>query len=215
MMHAHATPTLGGDCLVELAAETVQMTEQQTGAPVTGARTRVRHWVLVAVATAAVIAGALAVDPAQGVARPTRPAAPSALPAAAAPDPARALLPLDCGPFPTTVALSFGAVLDGRPSTVVAAHCAAENGTPPDGVYLLTPGQDGRPQISATLVRPTEGLTVTELKLRSDGTVTARAKGYSSDDVPRYAPDLTVLLSWHRQAGEWLRSRATEPAGTA
>ncbi|BFV55904.1 hypothetical protein KCMC57_up10080 [Kitasatospora sp. CMC57] len=200
---------------MELAVETVQMTEQQAGPPVpAGPRTgtRVRHWVLVAVATATVIAGALAVNPAQGVVTPTRPAAPSALPAAAAPDPAKVRLPLDCGPFPTTVALSFGAVLDGRPTTVVAAHCAAENGTPPDGVYVLTPGQDGRPQVSATLVDPHEGLTVTELKLRSDATVTARARGYSSDEIPRYAPDLTVLLSWHRQGGDWLRTRTTEPA---
>ncbi|KQV22940.1 MULTISPECIES: hypothetical protein [unclassified Kitasatospora] len=197
---------------MELAVETVQMTEQQVGPPVVRARTRVRHWVLVAAATAAVIAGALAVNPAQGTVRPIRPAAPSALPAAVAPDPAKAVLPLDCGPLPTTVALSFGAVLDGRPSTVVAAHCAAENGTPPDGVFLLTPGQDGRPQIAATLVKPEEGLTVTELKLRSDGTITARGRGYSSDEIPRYAPDLTVLLSWHRQGGDWLRSRTTEPA---
>ncbi|MER5866562.1 hypothetical protein [Kitasatospora sp. NPDC002040] len=186
------------------------MTEQQVGPPT--ARTRVRHWVLVAAATAAVIAGALAVVPARGVPTATRPAAPSALPSAAAPDPGRALLPLDCGPLPTTVALSFAAVLDGRPTTVAAAHCAAENGTPPDGVYLLIPGQDGRPQISAALVKPEEGLTVTELRLRSDGTVTARARGYSSDEIPRYAPDLTVLLSWHRQGGDWLRSRTTEPA---
>lgn len=62
-------------------------------------------------------------------------------------------------------------------------------------------------------MKPTEGLTVTELKLRSDGTITARARGYSSDEIPRYAPDLTVLLSWHHQAGGgWLRSRTTEPA---
>jgi hypothetical protein len=197
---------------VELAVETVQMTEQQAGPPVVRARTRVRHWVLVAAATAALVAGALAVNPAQGTVSPIRPAAPSALPAAAAPDPAKAALPLDCGPFPTTVALSFAALLDGRATTVAAAHCAAGNGTPPDGVYVLTNGQDGRPQISATLVKPEEGLTVTELKLRSDGTVTARARGYSSDEIPRYAPDLTVLLSWHRQGGDWLRSRTTEPA---
>lgn len=199
---------------MELAVETVQMTEQQVRTPV-APRTGIRHWVLVAVATAAVIAGGLAVNPAQGVPTPTRPAAPSALPAAAAPDPAKAQLPLDCGPFPVARALSFTALLDGRPTTVLAAHCAAENGTPPDGVYLLTNGQDGRPQVSASLVRPEEGLTVTELKLRSDGTLTARAKGYSSDEIPRYAPDLTVLLSWTRQGGDWLRTRVAEPAARA
>ncbi|MFI5531009.1 hypothetical protein ACIA8O_20970 [Kitasatospora sp. NPDC051853] len=213
---------------MELAAETVQMTTVQTEQTGTdhgpgAGRSRIRHWVLVAAATAAVIAAGLAAGPAGGVVRPTaHPAgptaskAPAALPKESAPDPAKAALPLDCGPFPVKVSLSFAALLDGRPSTVLAAHCDAGNGTPPDGVYLLTNGQDGRPRVAATLLEDAAGRTVTELKLRSDGTLTARAKGYSSDEVPRYAPDLLVSLEWRKQAGGgWLRSERTEPAATA
>ncbi|MFB9371296.1 MULTISPECIES: hypothetical protein [Kitasatospora] len=203
---------------------TVQTDPSGTESERKSGRSRIRHWVLVAAATAALVAAGLAAAPAGGVVRPaarpgaapTAAKAPAALPKEAAPDPAKAVLPLDCGPFPVKVSLSFAALLDGRPSTVLAAHCDAGNGTPPDGVYLLTNGQDGRPQVAATLLEESAGRTVTELKLRSDGTLTARAKGYSSDEVPRYAPDLLVSLSWRQKAGGgWLRTENSEPAATA
>ncbi|AUG76221.1 hypothetical protein CFP65_1322 [Kitasatospora sp. MMS16-BH015] len=162
------------------------------------ARPRPKHWALVAAACAALVAAAVVASPASGTTAPAG-AAPRALPTAAAPDPAKAQLPLDCGPFPVTVTLSFNALLDGIPSTVAAAHCAAPNGTPTDGVFLLAPG----PTVRATLLHEADGLTVTALKLRSDGTVTGTARGYSSDDVPRFAPDLILTLEWRKDAAGW------------
>ncbi|MGK4579877.1 hypothetical protein [Kitasatospora sp. HPMI-4] len=177
---------------------------------------RPRHWALVAAACAAVVGGALVTTPAQG--RPTpSPAGQSAeaLTAAEAPDPAKAQLPLDCGPFPVTVALSFGARLNGVPSTVAAAHCAAPNGTPSDAVFLLTAGPDGRPTVEASLLTEADRLTVTALKVRSDGTITGHAKGYSSDDVPRFAPDLVLSLNWTRHGTGWTRTETKAPVNQA
>ncbi|MER5640540.1 hypothetical protein ABT095_26775 [Kitasatospora sp. NPDC002227] len=161
-------------------------------------RPRPKHWALVAAACAAVVAAALAAAPAAGRTVPAG-AAPKALPTQSAPDPAKAQLPLDCGPFPVTVSLSFSALLDGTPSTVAAAHCAAPNGTPSDGVFLLGPG----PTVRATLLHESDGLTVTALRLRSDGTVTGTARGYSGDDVPRAFPDLVLSLAWSRSGTGW------------
>ncbi|GAA0688354.1 hypothetical protein GCM10010193_48010 [Kitasatospora atroaurantiaca] len=197
---------------MEAAVETVQdvpMTDE-TKAPA-HARSGFRHWAVVAAGCAAVVAGALAANPAEGGVTPTRPPV-QALQPAEAPDPTKAELPLDCGPFPVTVGLHFSAQLEGRPTTVAAAHCAADNGTPPDGAYLLTAGPDGKPVVKATLVRPEEGLTVTELKLRSDGTIVGRARGYSNDDVPRCCPDLVLDLTWTHKAGQWVRTETRAPA---
>ncbi|MGW4891725.1 hypothetical protein ACWEQL_05600 [Kitasatospora sp. NPDC004240] len=176
-----------------------------------------RHWALVAAGCAAVVTGALAASPAEGTPKPLR-GTPKALPAAAAPDPAKARLPLECGPFPVKVAIALTADLgDGRPGTVVAAHCAAENGTPPDAVYLLgpAPAPDGAPVVLATLLPETENLTVGRLALRSDGAVTAHAQGYSSEDVPRAAPDISLDVTWKRRGGGWDRSQTTAPIDRA
>ncbi|MET9402304.1 hypothetical protein [Kitasatospora sp. NPDC002965] len=170
------------------------------------------HWALTVAGCAAVVAAALAAAPATGTPGPARPT-PKALPAAVAPDPAAAELPLDCGPFPVKIAISFAADLgDGRPGTVVAAHCAAENGTPPDAVYLLGPGPaGGRPVVLATLLSERENLTVGRLALRSDGAVTGHAQGYSGDDVPRFEPDISLDLTWTRKGGGWDRSQTAAP----
>ncbi|MEW1912162.1 hypothetical protein AB0442_27610 [Kitasatospora sp. NPDC085895] len=177
------------------------------------ARSGLKHWALVAAGCGAVVAGALAADPAQGTPTPVRPTA-EPVPAAAAPDPGKAELPLDCGPFGVSVALRASATVDGVPSTVVAAHCAAGNGTPPDGVYLLTNGPDGRPKVAETLLDPVkDGLTVTALTIRSDGAIRGHAQGWSSDDVPRCCPDRAVDLSWTRQGEDWVRAQSAVPAG--
>ncbi|MFI6155266.1 hypothetical protein ACIBCA_21555 [Kitasatospora sp. NPDC051170] len=174
-------------------------------------RTSAWHWALALAGCGAVVATALAASPATGTPVPLR-STPSALPAAAAPDPSRAQLPLDCGPFPVKPALSVPAVLaDGKPATVVAAHCDAENGTPPDAVYLLGFGADRTPTVLATLLSERENLTVGRLALRSDGAITGHAQGYSSDDVPRYAPDLALDLTWTRRGGGWERSQTAAP----
>ncbi|WP_371482794.1 hypothetical protein [Kitasatospora sp. NBC_00315] len=181
------------------------------------ARSGLLHWAVVAAGCAAVVAGALAADPAQGSTAPVRPT-PRALPAAEAPDPAKAELPLDCGPFPVKISVHFGADLgDGRPGTVAAAHCDAENGTPPDAVYLLGPGAGpgDRPVVLATLLSEQENLTVGRLALRSDGVITGHAQGYSSDDVPRFSPDLSLDLTWTRRNGTWTRTATSAPAARA
>ncbi|MFF2661713.1 hypothetical protein ACFVUH_30655 [Kitasatospora sp. NPDC058032] len=198
--------------LVETAVGTTA--GQQTATGPTGprhGRTAPWHWAVTVAGCAAVVTAALVAGPASGAPAPARPA-PRALPAAAAPDPSKAELPLDCGPFPVTVAVSFAADLgDGRPGTVAAAHCAAENGTPPDAVYLLGTGTDGRPAVLATLLSERENLTVSRLALRSDGAVTAHAQGYSGDDVPRFAPDISLSLTWTRKGGGWDRSQTAAP----
>ena len=179
------------------------------------ARSGAVHWAVVAAGCAAVVAGALAANPAGGTTGPARPA-PRALPAAEAPDPAKAELPLDCGPFPVKISVHFGADLgDGRPGTVAAAHCDAENGTPPDAVYLLGPGPDGRPVVLATLLSEQENLTVGRLALRSDGVITGHAQGYSSEDVPRFSPDISLDLSWTRHGAGWTRAETRAPAAQA
>jgi len=180
------------------------------------ARSGLKHWVLVAAGCAAVVGGALGATSATGAVTAGRSAAepevepvPSAAPLPEV-DPAKADLPLECGPFPVAVSLKASAVLDGRPVTVAAAHCRADMGTPPDGVFLVT--ADGAP---VTLLPDSEGLTVTELAIRSDGSIRGAARGYSSPDVPRFSPDLRVDLSWKRTAGAWARNETTTPAGGA
>ncbi|MFJ5118967.1 hypothetical protein [Kitasatospora sp. NPDC088548] len=173
------------------------------------------HWALTVAGCAAVVATTLAANPATGTPGPARPT-PRALPAAVAPDPAKAELPLECGPFPVRISVSFAADLgDGRPGTVTAAHCAAENGTPPDAVYLLGPGTDGRPAVLATLLSERENLTVGRLALRADGAITGHAQGYSSDDVPRFSPDISLDLTWTRKSGGWDRSQTAAPSARA
>ncbi|MFK0193283.1 hypothetical protein [Kitasatospora sp. NPDC090308] len=177
------------------------------------ARSGLKHWVLVAAGCAAVVGGALGATSATGAVTAGQPAAePTAGSAAgtAAPpeaDLSKADLPLDCGPFPVAVSLRTAAVLGGAPVTVAAAHCQADMGTPPDGVFLV--GPDGPP---AVLLPDTEGLTVTELAIRSDGSIRGRARGYSSPDVPRFAPDLEVELSWKRAGGgAWTKTETATP----
>jgi len=194
------------DAAVETAQDVTASDERRTPAH---ARPGLRHWAVVAAGCAAVVGGALAATSATGAVTPTRtetaaPASPGAAPI----DPAKAELPLDCGPFPVAVTLKAAADL----GTVVAAHCQAEMGTPPDAVYLLAAGADGRPKVTATLAEDSENLTFTELTVRSDGSVRGRAKGYSSDDVPRFAPDLTIEFTWSHQAGKWSRTETRTPA---
>ncbi|MEV7923425.1 MULTISPECIES: hypothetical protein [unclassified Kitasatospora] len=187
---------------------------QQTPRGRTGpghARTAPWHWALALAGCGAVVAAALAASPATGTPVPVH-GTPKALGASAAPDPAKAQLPLDCGPFPVATAISMPADLgDGRPGTVVAAHCAAENGTPPDAVYLLGFGPGDRPVVLATLLSERENLTLGRLALRSDGAITGHAQGYSSDEVPRFRPDISLDLTWMRKGGGWERSQTAAP----
>ncbi|MEV4614756.1 hypothetical protein AB0K43_19465 [Kitasatospora sp. NPDC049258] len=200
---------------MEAAVETARtMTTSGAGGIPAHARPGVRHWALVAAGCLALVGGALAATPATGTVTAGRPAA-GPTPTAAAPDPAAAELPLDCGPFPVAVGASFPADLgDHHPVTVVAAHCAADNGTPPDGVWLLGPGQGGRPVVLETLLRPDENLTVTRLA-PAGGYVTAHVQGYSDDEVPRCCPDVSKDLNWVRKDGRWTRGESVPSAAQA
>ncbi|MEU8516215.1 hypothetical protein AB0C76_32250 [Kitasatospora sp. NPDC048722] len=198
--------------LVETAVGTTAGQQTPAGRTRPGhVRTAPWHWALALAGCGAVVASALAASPATGTPVPLHGSGPKAAPAALAPDPAKAQLPLDCGPFPVKPTIRLAADLgDGRPGTVVAAHCAAETGTPPDAVYLLG-GTAERPVVLATLVSERENLTVTRLALRSDGTITGHAQGYSSDDVPRFSPDVSLDLTWTHRGGGWVRTQTAAP----
>ncbi|MHA6764406.1 hypothetical protein [Streptacidiphilus sp. PAMC 29251] len=168
--------------------------DQQQGLAHT--RTRPAHWLGTALALGAVVAAAVALAPA-GAAAPVADG-PHTVPASAAPDPARVAFPLDCAGLPTKVTQRFSADTSGNGSvvTVVAVHCDAQNGTPPDGLYVLRAGPGGKPRIAATLISPGQNLTVRKLGLRADGAIHASVDGYSSADAPRCCPDLHQTYTW-------------------
>lgn len=169
-------------------------------------RTRARHWIGTAAVLAAAVGTVLAVAPADASA--PVPDGPHAVPAAAAPDPARAVYPLSCAGLPVKVDQSFSADLtgDGADATIAAAHCLSATGTPPDGLYLLEPGPGGRPRVADVLISATEDLTVRSVDFRGDGTITAAVDGYSSPDVPRCCPDVHESLVWTPQGHGYHRT---------
>ncbi|WP_042437135.1 hypothetical protein [Streptacidiphilus albus] len=173
--------------------------------PLAHTRTRPWQWAAVAAALGGVVALALTLAPAEAA-----PVAdgPHAVPAAGAPDPARAALPLHCDGLPVDVTQRFSADLtgNGTVATVAAAHCLAGNGTPPDGLYLLEAGPDGRPRIAGTLITPQQDLTVRSVTFRSDGSIQAAVDGYSSPDVPSCCPDLHETYTWTPHADGWTRT---------
>ncbi|WP_147465171.1 hypothetical protein [Streptomyces sp. 1114.5] len=218
LAHADQLLELWRGRLVETLVGTTATAGQQTprGRTRPGhARTSPWHWALALAGCGAVVAAALAASPATGTPVPGH-GTPKALAASAAPDPAEVQLPLDCGPFPVKTVLSVPAELGGgRPGTVVAAHCDTETGTPPDAVFLLGFGSDGRPAVVATLLPERENLTVNRLAVRSDGAITGHAQGYSSEDVPRFRPDISLDLSWTHKGGGWERSQTAAPVSVA
>ncbi|MFG3226373.1 hypothetical protein ACGF07_16530 [Kitasatospora sp. NPDC048194] len=218
LAHADQLLELWRGRLVETAVGTTATAGQQTSRGRTRpghARTAPWHWAVALAGCGAVVAAALAASPATGSPVPARGKAPETLAATAAPDPAKAQLPLDCGPFPVKVLSVSARLADGQPGTVVVAHCATDTGTPPDSVYLLGFGTDQRPAVVATLLTERENLTLSRLAVRSDGAITGRAQGYSSEDVPRFRPDVSLDLTWTRKGGGWERSQTAAPAGQA
>nr|WP_206325771.1 MULTISPECIES: hypothetical protein [unclassified Streptomyces] len=178
------------------------------------------HWLATATATAAVVALTGALTPRAAEAGPTvRSASASAPPAAgpaAAPDPDTAAYPLSCGGAGHRVARSATGDLDGdkNPETVAVVHCEAGSGTPPAGLYVLTPGHsDGAPaRVVATLVDPRELRSVTGLAIR-DGAVRATLLGYSSPDVPSCCPDEKEQVTWEWTGGAFVRTTGTAAFG--
>ncbi|MEV6200793.1 hypothetical protein AB0M64_12515 [Streptomyces sp. NPDC051771] len=186
--------------------------------PVDLAHTHARplHWLATATATAAVVALAGALTPRAAEAGPAVQKAPAAAGPAAAPDPGTAAYPLQCGGADHRVARSVTGDLDGdkNPETVAVVHCEAGSGTPPAGLYVLTPGRgDGAPaRIVATLVDPREQRSVTGLAIR-DGAVRATLLGYSSPDVPSCCPDEKEQVSWEWSGGAFVRTAGAEAFG--
>ncbi|MFG3283604.1 hypothetical protein [Streptomyces sp. NPDC048111] len=174
------------------------------------------HWLATATAMAAVVAlaGLLTPDAAKASQAPGEQGAP--LTTAAAPDAAAAAFPLDCGPLGTVVAQRASGDLDGdgTPETVAVVHCDAGGGTPPSGVYVLTPGavKGAPPRVVATLVDPKDRQSATGLAVR-DGVVAATVLGYSSDDVPRFAPDVRQDVKWRWRGGKFIRSTGAAAMG--
>ena len=169
-------------------------------------RARAQHWIGTAAVLAAAVGTVLAVAPADASA--PVPNGPHAVPAAAAPDPARAAFPLRCDGLPVKVtqAVTVDLTGDGADATVAAAHCLSPAGTPPDGLYLLEDGPGGRPRIADVLLSSSERFTVHSVDFRTDGVITADVDGYSSADVPRCCPDVHESLVWTPSGGGYRRT---------
>jgi hypothetical protein len=165
------------------------------------ARSKPLHWIATAAGLCAVVGVSLAVGPA-GAVQTGAGATAHPLAAGTAPDPAKATLPLDCGPLPVHVDQHFSAALPGTgtPVTVVAARCDAGAGAPPDGLYVLEAGRAAAIQ----LLDPAKRMTVRSMAMRGDGSIHAVVIGYSSADVPSCCPDLSETLDWTLRAdGTW------------
>ncbi|MCN9240909.1 hypothetical protein NGF19_08890 [Streptomyces sp. RY43-2] len=175
------------------------------------ATTRPLHWIITAAAVSSVIALSSLFQP--GPATAAQPSHRAKTPAtAAAPDPADADFPLQCGTAEPVVKQQATGDLDGdgRPETVAVVHCDAGMGSPPDGIYVLTRAADSpKPRVVATLVDPEDRLTVTDFALR-DAAVTATLVGYSSPDVPSCCPDRKTPAKWHWNNGAFIRSTPSE-----
>jgi hypothetical protein len=173
--------------------------------------TRPIHWLATATAIAGVIALAPVLQPTAAATdgRPGEAGAQAAPADVPPPDPADVTFPLDCGGrVQPVVARKASGDLDGdnRPETVVAVHCDAPMGTPPDTVYVLTRGaQDHQPRLIATLVDAKERHTVTELAVQ-DAVISATTLGYSTADVPSCCPDVTEHTKWQWENGAFTRS---------
>ncbi|WP_157597370.1 hypothetical protein [Streptacidiphilus rugosus] len=165
------------------------------------ARSRPLHWLGTAAGVAAVVGTVLVVGPA-GASQQAASGSAHPLGASAAPDPAKATLPLDCAGQPVRIDQHFGATLpgSGTPVTVVAARCDAGGGTPPDGLFVLKAGAAQ----AVSLLDPAKGLTVASMAMRSDGSIHAVVSGYSSNAVPNCCPDVHETLDWSFGAdGSW------------
>ncbi|WP_030974797.1 hypothetical protein ACPZ13_21790 [Streptomyces sp. IPPR8] len=174
--------------------------------------TRPIHWVATATALAAVVALSSVLQPdAATAAQPHGTESKQAPAHAAPPDPAAVTFPLQCGPVDAVVQKKATGDLDGdgRPETAAVVHCDAPMGTPPDGVYVLTRADDGKPRVVATLVDPADRRTVTDFALR-DGEIHATLLGYSSADVPSCCPDVTDEVKWQWKNGTFVRDTPSQ-----
>ncbi|MEE1929174.1 hypothetical protein V1J52_13470 [Streptomyces sp. TRM 70351] len=168
-------------------------------------RTRTAHWLLTAVAVAAVL-GATALLPSAGA---------TASAAAPGPDPAAARYPVDCGPWELGVVDHAAADFDGdgRAETVAVVRCSTGTGTPPSGMFVLAhpAAEGGTPRVAATLVTPGDEVTVDAFSVRG-AAVRAALLGYSSPHVPRCCPDLEQDAHWQWDAAAGAFRAGASPA---
>ncbi|MBX9395866.1 hypothetical protein K4749_20225 [Streptomyces sp. TRM72054] len=180
---------------------------QQSAVPeLAHAHPRPIHWVATATAVAGVVALSSLLQPDTATAAQTPGREPR--PAAAPPATDGVDFPLECGPVQAVVDKRASGDLDGdgRPETVAVVHCDAGISTPPDGVYVLTQGDDSTgPRVVATLVDPKDRFTISDFAVR-DGAVLATLLGYSSSDVPTCCPDLEEDAKWRWNNGAFVRS---------
>jgi hypothetical protein len=179
-------------------------------------RPQAMHWLATATAMAAVMAIAGLLQPGAAKASQAGSGPSTAAPGSAprtAPDPARAVYPLECGGAGTAVTKKASGDLDGdgSPETVAAVRCAAGSGTPPSGVYVLTGAAGEAPRIVATLVDPKEKLSVGDGFAIRDRMVQATMLGYSGPGVPRCCPDEKQQISWQWKNGAFLRNDGSAP----
>ncbi|WP_330238128.1 hypothetical protein [Streptomyces sp. NBC_00525] len=176
------------------------------------------HWLATATAMAAVVAlaGLFQPDASASTSSRSTPVQQRQAEPAAAPDPAEADFPLECGDVGHTVVKQAPGDLDGddRPETVAVVHCAAGSGTPPSGVYVLTQRSGSAPRVVATLVEPAQQFSVGDFAVR-DGVISATLLGYSSSSVPSCCPDQQEKVTWQWQNGAFVRnSQTAEPIDT-
>ncbi|MGW3010058.1 hypothetical protein ACWC9R_14650 [Streptomyces sp. NPDC001219] len=175
------------------------------------------HWLATATAISAVVAAASFVQPPDATATTARDAT-TGRPSAAAPDPARATFPVDCGPNRLDVVKKASGDLDGdgTTETVAVVRCHSGTGSPPSGVYVLTQPAGGKaaPRVVATLLAPTQQRSVQTLAVE-DGAISAAVLGYSTRDVPRCCPDVRQGLKWQWKGGKFVQSELPAAMGTA
>ncbi|MEV6173733.1 hypothetical protein AB0L99_36670 [Streptomyces sp. NPDC051954] len=184
---------------------------QQSAVPeLAHTHTRPIHWLATATALAGVVALSSILQPdAATAAQAAGHDSKTTHATAAAPDPANADFPIECGPVKAIVVKKASGDLDGdgNPETVAVVHCDAPMGTPPDGIYVLTTAADThKPRVVATLVDPKDRNTVTDLAVH-DGAVLGTLLGYSSTDVPSCCPDVKDSAKWQWENGAFIRSK--------
>ncbi|MEV1080661.1 hypothetical protein AB0I98_20775 [Streptomyces sp. NPDC050211] len=181
---------------------------QQSAVPeLAHTHTRPIHWLATATALAGVVALSSILQPDAATAA-QGPDSKTGQATAPAPDPARADFPIECGPVKAVVVKKASGDLDGdgNPETVAVVHCDAPMGTPPDGLYVLTTADTGKPRVVATLVDPKDRTIVSDIALR-DGAVLGNLLGYSASDVPRCCPDVKDSAKWQWKNGTFERSK--------
>lgn len=168
------------------------------------------QWTTTALAVAAVLGASALLQPSHATAAPPGAgavAAPQAAPdPATAPDPRKAVYPMDCGPESPEVVRQGAGDLDGdgRLETVAVVRCKSGFGTPPSGIYVLAPPAYGqtRPRIVETFLDPKEDMSVSDFAVHGR-TVSATLLGYSSEKVPRCCPDRQRKVEWRWRDGKF------------